>query len=83
MLTQLSCVHKLPRFSIIHKDNLFTQNFPIHFYAMSADWVVISWLMPAEWEFNYQTKGKGAVILYPFTFGATKEDEKDSTHLFS
>lgn len=36
--------------------------------------------MPAEWEFNYQTKGKRAVIFS--TFEATKEDEKD-THLFS
>lgn len=32
--------------------------------------------MPSEWEFNYQTKGKGAVIF--FTFEATKEDEKDT-----
>lgn len=36
--------------------------------------------MPAEQEFNYETKGKGTVIF--FTFEATKEDEKD-THLFS
>jgi len=43
----------------------------------------MSWLMPEEWEFSYQTEGKGAVILYLFTFGDTKEDEKDSTHLFS
>lgn len=83
MLTQLSCVHKLRRFSIIHKDNLFTQCFLIHFYTMSADWILVSWLLPAELEFNYQVKGKGAVILYLFTFGATKEDVKESMHLFS
>lgn len=39
--------------------------------------------MLAELEFNYQIKGKGAMILYLSTFGATKEDVKESMHLFS
>lgn len=76
-------MHKLCRFFIIHKDNLFTQSFLIHFYTMSADWILDSWLMLAELEFNYQIKGKGAMILYLSTFGATKEDVKESMHLFS
>lgn len=38
---------------------------------------MITWLMPAEQKFSYQTKGKGTVIF--FTFVATKEDEK-GTH---
>lgn len=33
--------------------------------------------MSAEWEFNRQTKDKGAVAF--FTFEATKEEEKDTS----
>lgn len=38
---------------------------------------MITWLMLAKWEFNCQTKDKGAMIF--FTFEATKEEEKGTS----
>lgn len=81
MLTQLSCVHKILRFSIIHKDILFTQMFPIQFHTMSAD-IVISWLMQQNGNLIIRRKVKVQWFCISLLSGPPKRMKK-IPHTFS
>lgn len=81
MLLQLYCMHKLLRFSIVDKDNLFTQfsaSLLHHVSRLSSLLLVYT----KNQNFTHQTKDKGMMILYLFTFELPKKDEKNFTHLW-